>query len=60
MIKEFENLFITSLIFNQRILKNIIHACDIGNPAQKYDRYIYWSALVTHEFDYQVKFYINE
>jgi len=39
----------------RRILKNIIHACDIGNPCQKYDRYVYWSALVTHEFDYQTK-----
>jgi len=39
----------------RRILKNIIHACDIGNPAQKYDRYIYWSALVSHEFDYQTQ-----
>jgi len=39
----------------RRILKNIIHACDIGNPCQKYENYIYWSTLVTQEFDYQAK-----
>jgi len=39
----------------RRILKNIIHACDIGNPCQKFENYMYWSTLVSQEFDTQAK-----
>jgi len=39
----------------KRIVKNMVHACDIGNPAQAYDLYVYWSARVTQEFDNQTK-----
>jgi len=39
----------------KRILKNIVHACDIGNPGQKYENYIFWAAFISNEFDYQTK-----
>lgn len=31
----------------------IVHACDIGNGALPYDRYIQWAVLVVQEFDSQ-------
>lgn len=44
---------LTTFDDKKRVIKNLVHACDIGNPCLKFENYAYWAALITQEFNNQ-------